>query len=122
MTKIKKFEYYKRLSLKCNATLLEIKHAYRKLVIIYHPDKNVNKSEDERLVAEKKFKEIQEAYEFLTNNFKEKKKKTLQKKSANPKKSTKPQNKKNTKSKNNSKSIGKTPKITKEFKEIFQEA
>jgi len=56
-------KYYKILELKNNATDDEIKKAYRKMAVKYHPDKNPDNKEE----AEKKFKEIAEAYEVLTN-------------------------------------------------------
>lgn len=53
--------YYKRLGVKPTATEKEIKKAYRKLAMKYHPDKNpTNKEESER-----KIKLINEAYEVL---------------------------------------------------------
>ncbi len=56
-------KYYKILDLKNNATDDEVKKAYRKLAVKWHPDKNPDNKE----LAEKKFKEISEAYEILTN-------------------------------------------------------
>lgn len=56
-------KYYKLLEVNNNASLEDIKKAYKKLAIIYHPDKNPNNKEE----AEKKFKEISEAYEILSN-------------------------------------------------------
>lgn len=53
-------KYYDILGIKENATDAEIKTAYRKLAIKYHPDKNTEKG------AEEKFKEIQNAYDVLT--------------------------------------------------------
>jgi len=47
-------DYYKSLGLKPTATEQEIKKAFRKLAILYHPDKNPTKE------AEEKFKEIAE--------------------------------------------------------------
>ncbi|RIB10265.1 DnaJ domain-containing protein [Gigaspora rosea] len=88
MPRVKKSEFYKILGIKSTATLLEIKQAYRKFALVFHPDRNVNKSENKRLEAEKKFKEIQEAYDYLITNYKEFKKRKLpqQKKKKLPKK------------------------------------
>src|SRR5687768_5103742 len=60
-------DYYKVLGVEKTASDAEIKKAYRKLAVKYHPDKN----KDDK-AAEEKFKEISEAYEILSN--KEKKK------------------------------------------------
>ena len=55
-------DYYQVLGLKKNATPEEIKKAYRKLAVKYHPDKNPGNKE-----AEEKFKEINEAYAVLSD-------------------------------------------------------
>lgn len=52
-------DYYKLLGVEQNASNDEIKKAYRKLSLIYHPDKNNGKDE--------KFKEINEAYSILSD-------------------------------------------------------
>uniref|UniRef100_A0A6C0AXV5 J domain-containing protein n=1 Tax=viral metagenome TaxID=1070528 RepID=A0A6C0AXV5_9ZZZZ len=52
--------YYKILGINKNASDDEIKKAYKKMALKYHPDKN--KSPD----ASEKFKEISEAYQILT--------------------------------------------------------
>ncbi|MFA5696467.1 MAG: molecular chaperone DnaJ [Bacilli bacterium] len=61
-----KKDYYESLGLKRDASEAEIKSSFRKLAKEYHPD--VNKSPD----AEKKFKEIQEAYAVLSDESKRK--------------------------------------------------
>jgi len=62
-------KYYKVLELKNNASDEEVKKAYRKMAVKYHPDKNPDNKEE----SEKKFKEVAEAYEILTNKEKYKK-------------------------------------------------
>lgn len=59
--------YYEKLGLQDNASDDEVKKAYKKMAIKYHPDKQANKSSEEKVEAEKKFKIIAEAYEILTN-------------------------------------------------------
>jgi len=55
-------DYYKTLEVSKTASADEIKKAYRKLARKYHPDMNPNDKE-----AEKKFKELNEANEVLSN-------------------------------------------------------
>jgi curved DNA-binding protein len=55
-------DYYKILGLTKTASQDDIKKAYRKLAMVYHPDKNDGDKE-----SEEKFKEIVEAYEVLSN-------------------------------------------------------
>lgn len=45
----------------------DIKKAYRKLALKYHPDRNGNKTEEEKKEAEGKFKKISMAYDVLNN-------------------------------------------------------
>lgn len=56
--------YYKVLGLDRNATAEDVRRAYRKLALKWHPDKNLGESSAE---AEKRFKEISEAYEVLSD-------------------------------------------------------
>jgi len=60
--------YYNILGVDKNSTASEIKKAYRKLAMKYHPDKNQGDKS-----AEDKFKDISEAYEILSNADKRKK-------------------------------------------------
>ena len=60
-------DYYKILEVETSADLLEIKKAYRKLALQYHPDKNHNDP-----YATAQFSAIKEAYEVLTNPAKKK--------------------------------------------------
>lgn len=55
-------DYYTILEVPSNATLTEIKQAYRRLAMRYHPDKNANDP-----YIEAQFTEIKEAYEVLTS-------------------------------------------------------
>jgi molecular chaperone DnaJ len=57
-----KRDYYEILGLGKNATDAEIKKAYRKMALKYHPDKNPDNKE-----AEEHFKEAAEAYEVLSD-------------------------------------------------------
>ena len=60
-------KYFNILELKPNSSKDDIKKAYKKLAIKYHPDKQNNKSDEEKIEAEQKFKEIAEAYDILMN-------------------------------------------------------
>jgi molecular chaperone DnaJ len=57
-----KRDYYEVLGVSKSATADELKKAYRKLALKYHPDRNPGDKE-----AEEKFKEAAEAYEILSN-------------------------------------------------------
>ena len=58
-----KRDYYEVLGVDRNANASEIKKAYRKMAVKFHPDKNPDDS-----AAEEKFKELGEAYEILSDD------------------------------------------------------
>ena len=58
-----KADYYELLGVAKNASAEDIKKAYRKLAMQYHPDRNPGNHE-----AEHKFKEISEAYQVLCDD------------------------------------------------------
>jgi molecular chaperone DnaJ len=58
-----KRDYYEVLGVSRNSTKEEIKKAYRKLAMQYHPDRNPGNKE-----SEEKFKEAAEAYEILSHD------------------------------------------------------
>lgn len=58
-------DYYKILQVDKNAKDDDLKKAYRKLAMKWHPDKNPNNKKE----AEAKFKQISEAYEVLNTQF-----------------------------------------------------
>jgi DnaJ homolog subfamily C member 7 len=64
--KSKRKNYYLILGVDKNATSNEIKKAYKKSALLNHPDKN-SETEEKRLIAEQKFKDIGEAYTILSN-------------------------------------------------------
>ena len=58
-----KADYYSLLGVSRNASEQELKKAYKKLDLKYHPDRN----QGDKDTAEKKFKEVSEAYEVLSD-------------------------------------------------------
>ncbi len=60
-----KRDYYEVLGVSRHASAEEVKRAYRKLALQYHPDRNPNDPQ-----AESRFKEINEAYEILSDDAK----------------------------------------------------
>jgi DnaJ family protein C protein 7 len=64
--KAAKKDYYKILGVEKNASDDDLKKAYRKLALKWHPDKN-SQTEEKRAEAEKKFKDINEAYSVLSD-------------------------------------------------------
>ena len=62
-----KRDYYEVLGVDRNVTADELKKAYRKMAIKYHPDRQQGKTDAEKKAAEEKFKEAAEAYDVLSN-------------------------------------------------------
>ena len=60
-------DYYEILGVNKNASDEEIKSAFKKLAMKFHPDRHVNDSDEEKKKAEEKFKEINEAYGVLSD-------------------------------------------------------
>ena len=58
-------KWYKILGLTKNATDADVKKAYRKMAVKYHPDKLIGVSEDIKNLAEEKFLAVKEAYEQI---------------------------------------------------------
>ncbi len=66
-------DYYEILGVNKNCTINEIKRAYRKKALEFHPDKNINNSDYDP----KTFREISDAYQILGNEENRKKYDTL---------------------------------------------
>lgn len=62
-----KRDYYEVLGVSKTATQDELKKAYRKLSMQYHPDRQAGKNDAEKKDAEEKFKEVSEAYSILSD-------------------------------------------------------
>ena len=60
-----KADYYDTLGVSRDASSAQIKKAYKKLAMKYHPDRNAGDKK-----SEEKFKELSEAYEVLSDSSK----------------------------------------------------
>ncbi|KAF5749650.1 hypothetical protein HS088_TW04G01622 [Tripterygium wilfordii] len=63
-------DHYKELGLERNASKKEIKEAFRRLALEFHPDKHSQSSKAVRDAAAIKFKQLSEAYQFLIDDSK----------------------------------------------------
>jgi len=67
LKKSKRKDYYKVLNVAKDATEPEIKKAYKKQALMWHPDRHSSKGEEEIKHAENMFKELGEGYEILSD-------------------------------------------------------
>lgn len=67
MSSVADSKLYDVLGIRPNATEQEIKKAFRKSALVWHPDKWADKSKEDQLNAETKMKELTEAYGILSN-------------------------------------------------------
>ena len=58
-------DYYDILNISKNATEADIKKAYRKMAIKYHPDKISHLGDEFQQAAKEKFQKVNEAYETI---------------------------------------------------------
>jgi DnaJ family protein C protein 7 len=63
-----KKNYYEIVGVDVNSTMNEIRKAYKRKALDYHPDRHVDASEDERLEYKRKFQDVGEAYEVLSDH------------------------------------------------------
>ena len=61
-------DYYKILDIDRNASKDDIKKAFRKMSVKWHPDKHTDDPEDKKKEAEEKFKQINEAWSILSDD------------------------------------------------------
>ena len=66
MKRSKRKDLYGVLGVTQEATESEIKSAYRKAALKFHPDKQASKTDEEKAQAEAMFKSVGEAYEILS--------------------------------------------------------
>lgn len=64
---IKDTHYYDCLGLKETASTAEIKKAYYRLAMLYHPDKHSSESPEQCAMYEQRFKQVNEAYQVLSD-------------------------------------------------------
>ncbi len=67
LKKSKRKDYYKILDVSKEANEDEIKKAYKRMALKWHPDKHSSGEEEQRINADKMFKDISEAYSILSD-------------------------------------------------------
>ncbi len=60
-------EHYKTLGVNESANLEEIKKAYKRMAMKYHPDRSINKDEKTQKSNEELFKKVNTAYQILSD-------------------------------------------------------
>lgn len=60
-------QHYAKLGLSLNASPEEVKKAFKKLALKYHPDKTQHLSDEQQKEAQEKFKQINESYDAIMN-------------------------------------------------------
>lgn len=60
-------DYYKVLDLDRAASAAEVRYAYKKFALLYHPDKHKSESDEQKQAIAEKFREIAAAFDVLTN-------------------------------------------------------
>ena len=56
---------YQILGLNSNATFIEVKEQYRLLIQVWHPDKHINSPPKVKALADKKIRELTDAFESI---------------------------------------------------------
>ena len=64
---VKDTHYYDCLELKETASAADIRKAYYRLAMLYHPDKHASESPEQCAMYEQRFKQVSEAYQVLSN-------------------------------------------------------
>lgn len=67
LKRAKRKDFYKLLGVQKDATDSEIKKGYRKLALKWHPDRHANSSEEDKKKAEATFRDVNLAYEVLSD-------------------------------------------------------
>lgn len=67
LKKAKRKDFYKILAVSQGATEAEIKKAYKRQALKFHPDRHASKTDEEKAAAEAAFKDIGEAYAVLSD-------------------------------------------------------
>lgn len=67
LKKAKRKDFYKILGVAQSASEADIKKAYKRMALKFHPDRHAGKTDDEKAAAEAAFKDVGEAYAVLSD-------------------------------------------------------